>query len=201
MEENRDLKAYLRKLEARFDSMVNVVTDKAKEVEAKVTQAHSAVIKKVQTCVTMELGEQRVQEENSFKVQIGGLPSSWCTTNDTLREAIIKLNNILQTINIKPKAISWINDTNRQVPFKHCLLTLKEKEEQVRLLRQSHLLKGTKVWIVEELTMNQLKMKKQELKKVYEAQKQGKWAVYRGGKAIIQKFQTPKGTIPLPDPT
>ena len=43
-----------------------------------------------------------------------------------------------------------------------------------------------------ELTMEQLKSKGEELKKVREARASGKWAVYRGGKAIIQDFRTPK---------
>ncbi|KAI5076275.1 hypothetical protein GOP47_0008340 [Adiantum capillus-veneris] len=70
----------------------------------------------------------------------------------------------------------------------------------MQLLRQSRLLKGTKFWIAEELTTNQLKLKANELKKVHEARKQGKWAVYRDGKAIIQEFQTPKPTPPSLNP-
>ncbi|KAI5083218.1 hypothetical protein GOP47_0002961 [Adiantum capillus-veneris] len=70
----------------------------------------------------------------------------------------------------------------------------------MRLLRQSYHLKGTKFWIAEELTANQLKRKASELKKMHEARRQGKWAVYRGGKAIIQEFRTPKPTPPQHDP-
>ncbi|MCO5551454.1 hypothetical protein L7F22_004957 [Adiantum nelumboides] len=113
MEENGELKAHISKLEARFDSMVNLATNKVKEVEAKVTQAHSAAIAKVKTCVTTELHEGKSQEENVLKVCIGGLPSPWCTKEDTLEEAITKLNDILQTITIQPEIVSWINDTHR----------------------------------------------------------------------------------------
>ncbi|KAI5057417.1 hypothetical protein GOP47_0027432 [Adiantum capillus-veneris] len=70
----------------------------------------------------------------------------------------------------------------------------------MKLLQQSRLLKGRTLWIAEELTPNQLKLKASELKKMHEARKQGKWAVYRGGKAIIQEFRTPKPTPPSPDP-
>ena len=49
-----------------------------------------------------------------------------------------------------------------------------DKEDRVKLLRQSHLLKGKTIWISEELTVNQLKAKASELKNVQEARKQGK---------------------------
>ncbi|KAI5065496.1 hypothetical protein GOP47_0020191 [Adiantum capillus-veneris] len=198
MEETHDLKTHLSELDARFDSMVDLTNDKVKQVEVKVSQAHSATIAKVQTCVTMELRE-RLQEENVLKVRICGLPSPWCTTKDTLKEALINLNNIIQPDNFKPQTISWINDTHRHVPPEHCVLTFKDKEEWIKLLRQSHVLKGTNVWISEELTTNQLKIKNHELKKVHKACKQGKLAVYRGGKAIIHELQTPKGPPPSHD--
>ena len=197
IKENRDLKTRLSELEARFDSIIGLATDKVKEVEAKVTQVHSATIAKVQTCVTTELCEHKSQEENALKIRIGGLPSPWCTPEDTLVvEAIIKLNVILQPINLKPETVSWINDTHRHVPPEQGVLTFKDKEERAKLLHQSHLLKGTKIWITEELTINQLKNKRTELLKMHEARKQGKWAVYRGGKAIIQEFQNPKQLPP-----
>ncbi|KAI5059163.1 hypothetical protein GOP47_0025482, partial [Adiantum capillus-veneris] len=50
-----------------------------------------------------------------------------------------------------------------------------------------------------ELTLLQLKHKSEELKKVHEARKQGKWAIYRGGKAIIQEFRNPEMALPTLD--
>ncbi|KAI5053942.1 hypothetical protein GOP47_0031164 [Adiantum capillus-veneris] len=47
MEANGDLKARLSKLKASLDSMINLATDKVKEVEAKVTQPHAVAIGKV----------------------------------------------------------------------------------------------------------------------------------------------------------
>ena len=134
MEENRDLKTRLSELEARFDSIIGLATDKVKEVEAKVTQVHSVTIaKKVQTCVTTELREHKSQEENALKIRNGGLPSPWCTPQDTLAEAIVKLNVILQTaVNLKPETVSWINDTHRHVPPEQGVLTFKETKRSVR---------------------------------------------------------------------
>ena len=110
----------------------------------------------------------------------------WSTTKDTFEETIDKLNNILKPINIKANTISWINGTKRRVPSEHCVLTFKNKKGWVQLLCQSHLLKGKTLWIVEELTLTQLKAKASELKKMHEARKQGKWAVYRGGKGVVK---------------
>ncbi|KAI5082183.1 hypothetical protein GOP47_0001926 [Adiantum capillus-veneris] len=70
----------------------------------------------------------------------------------------------------------------------------------MQLLCQSRLLKGTKFLIADELTTIQLKLKANELKKIHEACKQGKWAVYRDGKAVIQEFWTPKLTPPSLNP-
>ncbi|KAI5065692.1 hypothetical protein GOP47_0020387 [Adiantum capillus-veneris] len=196
MEENFELKNHLYKLEERFNSMVDLTTDKVKEVEAKVSQAHSETITQVKTFVTKELYERRLQEENALKVHIGRLPLQWCTIEDTLEEAITKLNDILQPVNIKPEIVAWINDTHRHVRPEHCILTFKDKDERLKFLCQSHLLKGTMLWITKELTTNRLKIKKDELKKMSEARKQSKWAVYRGGKTIIQEFRTSKGALP-----
>ncbi|KAI5061572.1 hypothetical protein GOP47_0024077 [Adiantum capillus-veneris] len=112
MEENRDLKSRLSKLEAHFDSVVHLATDKVKQVEAKVTQAQSATFAKVQTCITTKFHEQRLQEENTLKVHIGGLPSPWFTAEDTLEEVTNKFNNILQPIKIKLEMVSSISTTH-----------------------------------------------------------------------------------------
>ena len=55
--------------------------------------------------------------------------------------------------------------------------------------------------MAEELTITQLKCKGAELKKVAEARAKGKWAVYRGDRALIQEFRTPKpATTTITDP-
>ena len=66
--------------------------------------------------------------------------------------------------------------------------------------QQSRLLKDTKLCMAEELTLAQLKCKGIELRKVAGAQAKGKWAIYVGGWAIIQEFQTPKPVTTLLDP-
>ncbi|KAI5065499.1 hypothetical protein GOP47_0020194 [Adiantum capillus-veneris] len=66
-------------------------------------------------------------QEDARKVHISGLPPQWCTIENTLEEAIIKLNNIIEPVNIKPETVAWINDTHRHVRPEHCFLTFKEQ--------------------------------------------------------------------------
>ncbi|MCO5584811.1 hypothetical protein L7F22_038743 [Adiantum nelumboides] len=126
IEENHNVKARLSKLEARFDFIADVTSNKVKEFETKVIQTHAAthiITKKIDTEIHAILEKRRLQESLGLKVRIGGLPSPWCTYEDTLKEAITELNDILQLVNIKPEAISWINDTHRQGPPKHSCCT------------------------------------------------------------------------------
>ncbi|KAI5064471.1 hypothetical protein GOP47_0021141 [Adiantum capillus-veneris] len=198
LEENFELKSHLSKLEEQFNSMVDLTTDKVKEVEAKVSQAHSTTIAQVKTCVTKEISEQKFQEDNALKVHIGGLPLQWCTVEDTLEEAIIKLNHIIEPVNIKPKNVAWINDTHHHVGREHCVLTFKNKEEQVKLLRQSQLLKETKLWIAKKLTMNQLKSKVSKLKKMNEARKKENGLSTEVAKRSSRNFEIPNRLSPQP---
>ena len=59
-----------------------------------------------------------------------------------------------------------------------------------RILQQSYKLKGTKIWIAEELTRTQLKNIATKLAKVRAAREAGKWAVYCDGLAVIRDFKT-----------
>eukprot|EP00250_Pteridium_aquilinum_P026953 c33902_g1_i1 orf=174-371(-) len=58
-------------------------------------------------------------------------------------------------------------------------------------MKKTRSLKGTPIWMVDEITQ-QLKNRKQKLAKVTAARYQGKWGVYTGGKAIIEACCTPK---------
>ncbi|MCO5603041.1 hypothetical protein L7F22_057184 [Adiantum nelumboides] len=193
MEENRDLEARLSALEACFDTMVGLATtDKVKEVKAKVTQAHTIALTKVETCVKTELREQHLQEENTIKVRIGGLPQAWDEYKD-FSKGITFLNKTFKPVNVNYDKIASLTNksNNKHTPSGHAILEL-ENKGRLRLLQQLRLLKGTRFWIAEELTSMQLKHKGDELKKVHMARAQGKWAVYRAGKAIILEFQSPK---------
>ena len=79
-----------------------------------------------------------------------------------------------------------------EIKGKHILLRYSDIQDKIKVMKQARSLKGTKVWMADELTPLQLKSKKQELAKVHEARKQEKWVVYRYGKALIEEFRTPK---------
>eukprot|EP00250_Pteridium_aquilinum_P019536 c24472_g3_i1 orf=2-244(-) len=76
--------------------------------------------------------------------------------------------------------------------------------EKNKAMWQARSLQGTSVWMADELTSHRLKSCKAELAKVKEARAQGKWAVYGGGKAIVEDFRKPKKptspTTSLPPP-
>ena len=199
IEENLQLKARLRKVEeAQAVGNASIHTG-VKEVQTIKTMLETqkenqeATNAKIDKKVDAAMQEKKLQDALSLKVRIGGLPSLW-PEDASLEDAITKLNTFLEPIKIKPETLSWLADRGK-LPEGQCILTFIDREDRVRLLQQSHLLKGKKVWIAEELTTNQLKAKASELKKVHEARKQGKWAVYRGGRAIIQEFRTPR---PIP---
>ena len=197
IKENIQLKERLHKVEEAQATGNESLHTGVKEVQTIKTmlaaqkEDQKATYAKIDKKVEAAMQERKLQDSLSLKIRIGGLPPSPWSEEAKLDEAIDKLNKLLEPINIEPDTISSLDDTGR-VPVGQCILTFMDKEDWMKLLRQSHLLKGKKIWIAEELTTNQLKAKASELKKVYEARKQGKCAVYRGGRAIIQEFHTPK---------
>ena len=85
-----------------------------------------------------------------------------------------------------------IGEPSITIHGKHVALRYLSLQDKIKVMKQARSLKGTKVWMADELTPLQLKSKKAELAKVHEVRKQGKWAVYRFGKALIEDFRTPK---------
>lgn len=196
-EENRDLKEHLATLELHVRNLTTAATNKAKDVDTKI-EAHAQqvaidITTKVGTCVSMELRERHFQEKNVLKVRIGGLPQAWDTHTGSFEDAITFLNECIKSIHIDPNSLEKVcnkadHKSGKRISSSHAILIFKDKESRLRLLQQSRLLKGTKLWIAEELTLFQLKHKEEQLKKVRAARAKGKWAVYRGGKAVIQEF-------------
>ena len=199
IKENTQLKERLHKVEQAQEAGDQSLRTGVQEVKSIKTmlaiqkEEQEATHEQINSKIHTAIQEQKMQESLSLKIRIAGLPlAPWNNEEDTFEETLDKLNKILEPINIKYHSITYIDEAKGRVPTGQCIQTFRNKEEPVKLLQQSHLLKGKKPWIAEELTTNQLKAKASELKKMHEARKQGKWAVYRGGKAIIQEFRTPK---------
>ena len=181
------LESRLTELEATTQTKVtevnNALATIAKENQAQ--EVFSSIPLKVKSCVTAELQERQLQEKNGLKVRIGGLSAEWdlqAIEGDYegkwafLKEALHPIHvgpEILEGISSKPH-----HDTGEHIGSGQAILHLHKHEDRIRLLQQSHLLKGKSVWIAEELTPHQLKQKAKELKKMHNARREGKWAVF-----------------------
>lgn len=216
-EENRELKTRLCALEIRLSELEVMAKSKAVEVKdaistissmatsAQVQEVTSSLTHKVQACVTANFRERRLQEENALKIRIGGLPTEWDSRNIDFEDEVMALNEALHPAHVDRDALEAISNKRNhskedRIANGQAILILAKPEDRLRLLQQSRLLKGTTMWIAEELTPTQLKHKAQELKKMHAARREGKWAVLRNGRAVIQEFRTPKpATPPLSD--
>lgn len=134
-------------------------------------------------------------EDTLNKVRIGGLPSGWDRENiapeledDYILETDVlkaQLSKAVPFVDLGDPTLIIVKGTQAKVSY-YC------KAEKIAVMKQTRSLQGTKVWIADELTPLQLKNRPAELAKVKEARKNGKWAVYRAGKAIISEFRTPQ---------
>ena len=141
--------------------------------------------------VMSEMQEKEDIESNKKVIRIGGMQDDWT-------KAEVEEDEYMTETDI------WKLKLAKAVPFVDlgdpCYISIKGKQaavhyenmaEKIAVMRQTKSLQGTKVWISDELTPLQLKNQATELVKVREARKEGKWAVYRGGKAIIREFKNP----------
>lgn len=142
-----------------------------------------------------QLAENERITENKNKIRVGGLQEGWekvdylepeetdeyLTTNEIWRRKLTKTIPFVE-----------IGDPAVEIKGKHVILHYSDKGEKINVMKQTKSLAGTSVWMQDELTLLQLKNRKAELAKVKEARKQGKWAVYRDGVAIIGEFHKPK---------
>lgn len=154
----------------------------------------------VQDVISKIKEEERI-EQVAKCLRVGGIQEDW-HMDDVFEPEEIENDTYISETEVMRRKIA------RAVPFvdlgdpylieakgKHVQLWYLSKEEKSKVMRQSKSLKGTKVWLADELTPLQLRDRKKELAKVAEARKHGKWAVYRGGKAIIEEFRKPKKNI------
>ncbi|KAH7433101.1 hypothetical protein KP509_07G055000 [Ceratopteris richardii] len=137
--------------------------------------------------------EQELVDGNKKVIRIGGLPLGWdrediapelkddCILETEVLEA--QLTKVVPFINLGSPVFITPKGTQARVSYF-------DMSDKIAVMKQAKSLQGTKVWIADELTPLQLKNRPTELTKVREARKNGKWAVYRGGQAIIRDFHT-----------
>lgn len=141
--------------------------------------------------VISTIKEQDKMQENKKIIRIGGLSDDW--TQAEIKEEEYKTETDI-----------WKEKLVQAVPFvdlgdpiyirvkgKQAVVSYDTLEEKRTVMKQTRSLKGTKVWIQDELTPLQLKNRSNELARVRAARKEGKWAVYREGKALIREFKNP----------
>ena len=138
--------------------------------------------------------EKERMEGTQNQIRIGGLPMGWDRENiapelqeDYILETDVlkaQLSNVVPFVDLGDPIFIIVKGTQAR-------LTYMDKLDKIRVMKQTKSLQGTKVWIADELTPLQLKNKPTELAKVREARQNGKWAVYRGGQAVIRDFLTP----------
>lgn len=170
-------------------------TNKEETSEAGFNSSPAQVTDQLVTRVISEMKEKEQVQENKKTIRVGGMPDDW-------DKAAIEEEEYMTTTTI------WKLKLGKAVPFvdlgdpvyisikgKQAALHYDTMEEKIAVMKQTKSLQGTKVWISDELTPLQLKNRPSELAKVREARKEGKWAVYRGGKALIREFKSPISPI------
>ena len=122
------------------------------------------------------------------------MPEGWSvgtSTDEQLEGYILDVDIIKERLG---KVVPFINlgdPTDIQIKGKQARVCYCDIDDKIKVMKQTRSLQCTSVWISDELTPLQLKNRAKELVKVREAREQGKWAVYRGGKAIIRDFKNP----------
>lgn len=128
-------------------------------------------------------------------IRIGGLPDDWkmgTNPEESIEGYILEVDIIKERLSKVVPFVDLGDPTDIQIIGKQARVRYFDMEDKIKVMKQTRSLQGTSVWISDELTPLQLKNRAKELAKVREARKQGKWAVYRGGKAIISEFKNPK---------
>ena len=149
--------------------------------------------------VIAEIKERDSQDYVRKEIRVGGLPDDRQTQEVQEEEEINRVYCLLIESEILERRIKKaipVVDIGEpamvEVKGQHVTLRYLYLKEKIAVMKQARALKSTTVWMADELTPLQFKSKKVELAKVHEARKQGKWAVYRFGKALIEDFKIPK---------
>lgn len=150
---------------------------------------NDATKKSVEAVVSTQFREVQEQARRSCNIRIGGLPEGWDSEvgpadgADTPAQYCAAIAKVLPAIDWKGVSIHSM----KVIGDKHAVLNVASKEKRNLILKQSKVLKGTKIWISEDLTPLQLKHRPAELQKVRDARSKGLWAVLRDGVAFIRE--------------
>lgn len=197
---NKDLQEELEQANQHIKQLelqVNVQGKQTEEIITKVTTPNTEPSQQDHLVkeVISQINEKSLQEYNKTHIRVGGLTEGWQEV-EVLEEEEIENDTYVPEYEILQRKVSRaipfieIGEPIIQIKGKHVVLKYIKLQDKIKVMKQARSLQGTKIWMADELTPTQLKNRKQELAKVYEARKQGKWAVYRNGTAIIEDFRT-----------
>lgn len=194
-DELKQAKQQIKQLEQQIiieeKQTAEIITKQVNQVSTSIQQENL-----VETVIS-EINERNDQDWIKKEIRVGGLREGWQEV-EVLEDEEIEKDIFVPEHEILERKVSRaipfidIGEPSVSIKGKHVILRYTDLQDKIKVMKQTHSLCGTKVWMADELTPLQLKSKKKELAKVYEARKQGKWAVYRYGKAIIEEFRNKK---------
>lgn len=190
-------KQHIQQLQEQITKQVTQAEDITNTQENQVSSSTIPPPTHIVETVIAEINERSNQSWKKNDIRIGGLSEDWLGV-EVLEDEEIENDTFIPEHEILERKVSRaipfidIGEPTIEIKGKHVILRYSDLQDKIKVMKQARSLQGTKVWMADELTPLQLKSKKQELAKVSEARKQGKWAVYRYGKALIEDFRTPK---------
>ena len=197
-DELKQAKQQIKQLEQQITHQekqtVDIITKQINQVSPPTPSIQQESLVEV---VISEIKERNDQDWIKKEIRVGGLREGWQEV-EVLEDEEIEKDTYVPEHEILERKLSRaipfidIGEPSVSIKGKHVVLRYTDLQDKIKVMKQTHSLRGTKVWMADELTPLQLKSKKEELAKVYEARKQGKWAVYRYGKAVIEEFRNNK---------
>lgn len=202
---NQELHNELKKAKQHIHQLEEQIDIKVKQA-ANTTDTQSNQVPSLTTsippphmveAVISEINERDAQSWVKKEIRVGGLAEGWqevevLEDEEIENDTYVPEHEILERKLKRAIPFVDIGEPTITIKGKHVVLRYYDLQNKIKVMKQTRSLQGTKVWMADELTPLQLKSKKQELAKVEEARKQGKWVVYRYGKALIEEFRTPK---------
>lgn len=189
-----DLEARLQDIQSKQEvqeAAQKLCVENSEATQPENTQVKSEIFVNEVLSVLKENERVKSIEKN---VRIGGLPEGWSigtNSDEQLEGYIIDADILKERLSRVVPFVDLGEPTDIQIKGKQAIVRYFDIDDKVKVMKQAKSLQGTSVWISDELTPLQLKNRPKELAKMREARKQGKWAVYRGGKAIIRDFKSP----------
>lgn len=188
---------HIQQLQEQITNQVKHTEDITNNPDNQVSSSTIAPPTQIVESVIAEINERNTQSWVKHEIRVGGLAEDWLGVEvledyEIENDIYVPEHEILERKLNRAIPFIDIGEPRIEIKGKHVVLRYTDLQDKIKVMKQARSLKGTKVWMADELTPLQLKSKKQELAKVYEARKQGKWAVYRYGKALIEGFRTPK---------